>query len=365
MRVIMTGGGTGGHIYPAIAIADRIKERYPNAKILFVGTEYGLEKKIVPEHNYPIEFITVSGFDRKNMIRNIDVMRKLYKGTRQAKKLIAQFKPDIVIGTGGYVCGPIIRAAGKAGIKTYIHEQNAYPGITNKISERYVDKVFLGFAEAQPYFKERQKHIVAGNPVRKAFFETDRETARKELGFSKNDFVVLAFGGSQGAGRINKAMLGVIEAVNGLGSLQLCVGTGKRYYDVIKSELTEKGIEVQSNIHILEYIDNMAKYLTAADLVISRSGALSVAETTVCGRAAIFIPSPLVTGNHQYYNAKTVADCGGAVIVEEKDLNDNDLIALILKLKNDPKLLAEMSQKSKEAAPMDAIEIICNNLELQ
>lgn len=366
MKVIMTGGGTGGHIYPAIAIADKIKERYPDSKILFVGTEYGLEKYLVPDNGYPIEFITVSGFDRKHPLKNIEVMKKLSKGNKQARQLIKAFEPDVVIGTGGYVCGPVVRAAHKLGVKTYTHEQNAFPGMTNKLLEKYVEKVFLGFEEAQKYFKHKKKHVMAGNPVRKAFFEADPGESRKKLGFSSDDFVLLVFGGSQGAGRINKAMCSVIEIANGMKGIQICMATGKRYYDAILAELqNERGITLADNIHILEYINNMEEYLSAADLVLSRSGALTVAEVTVCGKAAIFIPSPIVTGNHQYYNAKAVADHGGALLLEEKDLDQEKLIAHILRLKNDRQALEEMSRCSKECAPLDAAEIICNNLDIQ
>ncbi len=186
MKVIMTGGGTGGHIYPAIAIADKIKERYPESQILFVGTKHGLEKKIVPENGYPIEFVTVAGFNRKNPMKNIEVMTKAAGGQQTGKKAYESFSaPDLVIGTGGYVCGPVVRAAHKAGIKTYTHEQNAFPGMTNKLLEKYVEKVFLGFEEAQKYFKHREKHVVTGNPVRKAFFEADKENPGKNLDFRR------------------------------------------------------------------------------------------------------------------------------------------------------------------------------------
>lgn len=365
MKVIMTGGGTGGHIYPAIAIADKIKERYSDAEILFVGTERGLEKKLVPENGYPIEFITVEGFNRKNLLKNIDVIKKLHQGNKQAKQLMKDFQPDVVIGTGGYVCGPVVRAANKAGIKCYTHEQNAFPGVTNKILESHVDKVFLGFAEAAEYFKKPEKHVVAGNPVRKAFFEADAKTSREKLGFKEDDFVLLVFGGSQGAGRINKAMIKVIEALDGAEGVHVCMATGVRYYDAIIQELKETlGKEPAGNIHILEYINNMDEYLSAADLVVSRSGALTVAEVNVCGKAAIFIPFPYATGNHQYFNAKAVADNGGAVIIEEADLTDEALVTEILKFKNNPELVKSMGVKSKECAPMDAADIVCNNLDL-
>lgn len=365
MRVIMTGGGTGGHIYPAIAIADKIKERYPDTEIMFIGTERGLESKLVPENGYPIEFINVAGFNRKKPLKNISVLKKLHEGGKQSKKIIREFKPDIVIGTGGYVCAPVVRAANKAGVKTYTHEQNAFPGVTNKMLENYVEKVFLGFSEAQQYFKKPEKHVMTGNPVRKAFFEADSMANRKKLGFSEHDFVLLVFGGSQGAGRINKSMMNVIETFNGMKGVQVCMSTGTRYYDAILHELQEeKGLKLADNIHIMEYISNMDEYLSAADLVVSRSGALTVAEVTVCGKAAVFIPFPYATGNHQYFNAKAVADHGGAIIIEEQDLDDEKLVAEILKFKNDPDKVKEMGLKSRECAPVDAVDIICNNLDI-
>lgn len=363
MKVIMTGGGTGGHIYPAIAIADKIKERYPDAEIRFVGTEKGLESRLVPENGYPIDYITVAGFNRKNLLKNFAVLKKLHEGNKQSKKIMKEFQPDIVIGTGGYVSGPVVRAAQKSGVKTYVHEQNAFPGVTNKMLEAGAEHVFLGFAEAKEYFKKPENHIVTGNPVRKAFFEADAAASREKLGFAKDDFVLLVFGGSQGAGRINKAMMSVIETLNGTEGVHVCMATGKRYYEAIMQELKdERGIDLADNIHILEYISNMDEYLSAADLVVSRSGALTVAEVTVCGKPAVFIPFPHATGNHQYFNAKAVADHGGAIIIEEDDLTDERLVAEILKLKNDSSKLKAMGEKSRECASVDAVDIICNNL---
>jgi UDP-N-acetylglucosamine--N-acetylmuramyl-(pentapeptide) pyrophosphoryl-undecaprenol N-acetylglucosamine transferase len=196
MRVIMTGCGTGGHIYPAIAIADEIKRRYPNAEILFVGAERGLEKTLVPKRGYDIRLITVEGFDRKNLVRNVSVIRKLMKGSAQARKIIRDFRPDFVVGTGGYASAPMVKAAQKAHIPTFIHEQNAYPGVTNKLLEKNVNTVFLGFERAAEYFKDQKKMVVSGNPVRDEFRNRDRKEARKALGFEENRFIVLAFGGS-------------------------------------------------------------------------------------------------------------------------------------------------------------------------
>lgn len=362
MRVIMTGGGTGGHIYPAIAIADEIRRRDPDAEILFAGAERGLEKDMIPAHGYDIRLITVAGFNRKNPFKNIAVMKKLMKGSRQAKEIIRDFRPDFVVGTGGYASAPLVRAAQKAGIPSYIHEQNAVPGLTNKLLEKHVRKVFLGFERAGEYFKYKEKQVTTGNPVREEFMTLDRAEARARLGFADEDFVLLAFGGSQGAGRINKAMISVIERMSGEENMNIVLGAGSYYYDAVLQTLEEDGFEPAENIRILEYIDDMASYLKSADLVVSRSGALSVAETGVCGTPAIFIPSPNVTGNHQYYNALAVAEGGGAEVIEEKDMESERLIGEILRLKADPAGLAVMAEKSAEFGPRDATRIICDRI---
>lgn len=362
MRVIMTGGGTGGHIYPAIAIAEKIKERSPEAEILFVGTKKGLEKDLVPQNGYKIKFITVSGFNRKNPIKNIKVVKDLLKGNKEAKKIIKDFRPDIVIGTGGYVCGPVVRAAHKLGIKTYIHEQNAFPGMTNKLLEKYVENVFISFADAEKYFKNKEKLILSGNPVRSAFFYIDKKNARNCIGESNDNFVILCFGGSRGAGKINDVMVEVANQLNGVKNVTLFFVTGSIYYDKILKQMESDGFINSGNIHIKKYINNMQDYLGAADLIISRSGALTVSEITVCGKASVLIPSPNVTGNHQYFNAKAVADKGGAIIVEEKDLTKESLLKIISHLKASPEKIREMEKASAAIAPCDATKIIYEQL---
>lgn len=271
MKIIMTGGGTGGHIYPAIAIAEKIKEQNPHAEILFIGTERGLEKDLVPQNGYPIKFITVSGFNRKNLIKNFKVVKDLLKGSRQARTILKEFAPDAVIGTGGYVCGPVVRAAHKLGIRTFIHEQNAFPGVTNKMLEKYAEKVFIGFEAAGKYFKNKDKLILTGNPVRKDFFNSNKNIARKSINASDGDFIVLCFGGSRGAGKINDAMLEVVESLNGVQKVSLYFVTGASYYQSIVERLANRGFKNSGNIYIEKYIYNMQDYLTAADLFIQRS----------------------------------------------------------------------------------------------
>ncbi|NLD19311.1 MAG: undecaprenyldiphospho-muramoylpentapeptide beta-N-acetylglucosaminyltransferase [Clostridiales bacterium] len=363
MKVVMTGGGTGGHIYPAIAIADEIKRRYPDLEIVFIGAEIGMETTIVPDNGYEIILITADGFSREHMSRNFKVLLRFGKGTLQARNILRKLRPDVVIGTGGYASAPVVRMAQSLNIPTYIQEQNAIPGVTNKFLESRATKVFLGFEKGSQYFKHKEKHVVSGNPVRKNFTSVNRDEAREELGFKPKDFVLLSFGGSQGAGRINKAMMEVVETFNGVKDLKICMATGGYYYKAILEELEEKGIQLESNISIIEYIKDMAKYLTAADLVVGRSGALSVAEITMCGKPAIFIPSPIVSGNHQYYNAVAIEEKGGAKVIEEKDLEGKALSSEILKLKNNPEILRDMSEKSAKCAPLRAAEIICDSIE--
>ncbi len=358
MKVMMTGGGTGGHIYPAIAIADKIKLEDPTGSILFVGTKRGKESELVPKSGYPIEFLHVSGFNRKNMLRNIQVIVDYNVALREAGKLIEKFQPDVVIGTGGYVSAPLIRAAAKRGVRTFIQEQNAIPGLTNRLLEKDVEKVFLGFQESSTGFKNPQKHIFTGNPVRSAFYDADKQLCRKILKLDPDAFVILAFGGSQGAGRINKAMVEVVEQYNGAPGIVIIFVPGKYYHLPVMTEILEKQLRLEDNIRILEYIDDMAHYLPAADLVISRSGALTISEIIVTGKPAILIPSPIVTGDHQLFNANVLRNRGGAVVIEEKNLTDAGMLHEIQKLMADKSRLEKMAICSREAATKDATSII-------
>lgn len=362
MKVIMTGGGTGGHIYPAITIADKIKRKHPEAEILFVGTERGMEKDLVPKSGYDIRLISVSGFHRKKLWKNIKTAVDLARGSRQANKIIAEFQPDLVIGTGGYVCGPVVRTAHKRGIKTYIHEQNAFPGMTNKLLEKYADQVFISFPESMKYFKDQSKLVVTGNPIRKNFLICGMNNSREKMNIRPNEFAILCFGGSLGAWKINSTMIHVAEAVNTMQDTRLFFITGKNYYQKVCDTLNEKGIPLSGNINILEYADNIHEYLSAADLVISRAGALTISEITACGKASILIPSPNVTGNHQFFNAKVVADQGGAILIEEKDLTEEKLLGTILRLKNNKGALNSMSLASEKVGRMDAVDMIYDHL---
>lgn len=362
MRVIVTGGGTGGHIYPALAIADKIKEEIPASEILYIGNDIGLEKDLVPKTGYEFKMVEARWLLSKSIKEIILTSHAVLKGRKQALKIMKEFKPDVVIGTGGFVCVPVVLAGKKYGARTYIHEQNAFPGKANRLLENSVNKVFLGFKEASKYFKHEEKHIYCGNPVRKCFFETKKEDARKELGIPQDDFALFVFGGSQGAESLNKAITPLLKKFSDEDKLTMVFGTGSYYYDDIQDYLKDNGIELNESVIMKTYFTDIEKYMAASDLIVGRSGALSVAETTVCGKAAIFLPSPNVTANHQFFNAKVVADQGGAMIIEEKDLTTERLDEAIFKLKNDRELLEKMSVASRGCAPDKATDIIFSNI---
>jgi UDP-N-acetylglucosamine--N-acetylmuramyl-(pentapeptide) pyrophosphoryl-undecaprenol N-acetylglucosamine transferase len=358
MRVIITGGGTGGHIYPAIAIADKIRRKNPDCSILFVGTEKGMERKLVPESGYEIRFITVSGFNRKNLLKNVITLRDFIRGSRQVKQILQDFQPDLVVGTGGYVCAPVIRAASRKGIPTFIHEQNAFPGLTNRMLEKYVEKVFVSFPESKKYFKHKDKLVVTGNPVRKEFVVSCIFDYRKKLRIESGEFLILSFGGSRGAAKINDTILELAEAIRRVPGAKLVHITGNPYYESFCQGLHKKGIAADDKVHVLPYTNSMHEYMFASDLVICRSGAITAAELTACGKPAILIPSPNVTANHQYFNAKAIADKGGAVLIEEKDLTPEKLKSVVMHLMNNREALNVMAKSSAALGRTDGADAI-------
>ncbi|MBF7097130.1 undecaprenyldiphospho-muramoylpentapeptide beta-N-acetylglucosaminyltransferase [Alkalibacter mobilis] len=329
MKVLIAAGGTGGHIYPGIAIAKHISEMEPDSQIKFVGTNRGMETSIVPDNGFELELIRVKGFDRKLSFNTLKSFKELFLGMGDARRLLKAYKPDIVIGMGGYVCGPILLWASRMKIPTIIHEQNAFPGATNKLLSGFVDRIGISFINAREYFKNKNKIFLCGNPVRREFFKTDYESFRNDLGFSKEDFVVVSAGGSLGAESINKAMIQVITSAETIDSLKIIHITGKTKYDDFMAELVSRGIDPDQNnkIKILSYSDSMDKIYGCADLAVSRAGAMSVAELAAVGTPAIFIPYPYATDNHQEYNARSVTDSGGGILILDSDLaNDPGIL---------------------------------------
>lgn len=364
MRIVLTGGVTGGHIYPAIAIGDKFREADPSCEIIYIASGEPLEKSITEKAGYELFEVESSPFYRNNPLLMAKTLTKTLKGRAQALRIMKDFKPDVVISTGSFVSVPVVMAGASFGARIFLHEQNGFPGVSNKFLSRYAEKVFLGFESARQYFKDENKVIYSGNPVRKEFSGRDQSEDRKALGIPEDDFAVLVFGGSLGSATTNSIGEALARKFADKDGFTLIWGTGNDYYEEIKTRLEEEGFSPE-NVRVLPYISDMPEMLSAADLSISRSGALSVAETTMAGRAAIFIPSPNVTEDHQYYNAKAVADIGGAYIVREENGVEGCVQAveeIVEKLDGDRELLKKMQEASAGAAPVNATEIIYENI---
>ncbi len=358
MHILFAGGGTAGHINPALAIAGYIREKHPDAHISYIGTADKLEAKLVPDAGYNFRTISVAGFQRKltvkNIGKNISAVYKAMTSSVAAKKILKEIDPDIVIGTGGYVSGPVLRTAAKMGIKTAIHEQNAYPGVTTKMLAGNVDAVMLAMPEAEKYLKLKKKPFVTGNPVRKELLKTDRETARAMLGIDSNIPLILSFGGSLGAQKVNEAVSGLIEWHNNTDKFYHIHGTGKSGYAEFVENFKKNKIALSNKIDVREYIKDMDICMAAADLVICRAGAITLSELLACGKPSILIPSPYVAENHQFHNAMTLKHIGAAEIIEEKDLSPEKLIETVSSLIEDKSKLASMAVAAQNGGIRDA-----------
>ena len=362
MKIIFAGGGTAGHINPALAIAGYVREKQPDAEILYIGCKGGMEERLVPQAGYEFNGIIVQGFRRKltpkGIAENIVTVKKAISAEIDAKTIIKEFKPDICVGTGGYVSGPVLRAAAKLGIPTIIHEQNAFPGITNKMLAKKADRVTLAMPAAKKHFKGKFRFVETGNPVRGEILTADRESARKELGLDERP-VILSFGGSLGARIINESLADIIARSAKDGKYQHIHAYGQ-YGKWFPDLLREKGVDPDSaeNLDIREYINNMPVCLAAADVVVARAGAITLSEIQVKGKPSVLIPSPNVAENHQYHNAMSLVEKNAAVMIEEKDLTPEKLTEAIDQLASDPEKLKEYSQNAKKMAVDDAAKRI-------
>ena len=362
MRVIFAGGGTAGHINPALAIAGYLKEKQPETEILYVGNKGGMEEKLVPKAGFEFKSIRVSGFKRSMkpvaIKANIQTVSRALTAISASKKIIKEFKPDLCIGTGGYVSGPVLRAATELGIPILIHEQNAFPGVANKMLSKKVDVVMLAIADAQKHMKEGCNFVVTGNPVRTEIITANREESRKKLGLDERP-VVLSFGGSLGAQKVNEACADIIARSGKDGKYQHIHAYGQYghwFPDLVK----EKGTDITQckNLDIREYIDNMPTCLAAADVVVCRAGAITISEIQAQGKPAVFIPSPNVAENHQYHNAMALVNQKAGEIIEESNLTGELLTEKIDKIVSDKNKLAEYSANAKKMAILDANERI-------
>lgn len=364
-RVMIATGGTGGHINPGLAVAGYIRENYPDAQILFVGTAVKMEAQLVPAAGYDFKTIDIQGFSRdlnlEGIKTNIATAIKLVKSSSQAKKIISEFKPDVVIGFGGYVSGPVLKTAAKMGIPTAVHEQNAFPGVTNKALAKKVDRVMLTAPEAEKYMQPKNPCVVTGLPVRGEMISADRDISRAELKVDDRP-VILSMGGSLGARVINEAMTELISERYQQKNCYFLHATGKNgvgMFDVIKNE---KGINLEENKHIMlrEYIDDMYRCMAAADLVICRAGASSLSELQAMGKPSILIPYPYAAENHQYHNAMALVKNNAAILIEEKDFTGERLIKEVDALLADPERLKTIGENARKMAIYDATERIVN-----
>ena len=331
MKVLMTGGGTGGHVYPAIAIANTIKNNIPKAKIAFVGTPKGIENKICRAAGYGVFHVEVEGIRRSLSPSNVKSLYLAMVSPKRARTILNSFKPDIVIGTGGYVSWPIISAAAAEGIPTILHESNVQPGLTVRKLQDKVDRVLTNFERTGSLLKKADPNnvICVGNPLRTEFETITKSEARKKLGIPEDAKVLLSYGGSRGAQKINETMVEVMKILNDKGSDIIQIhSTGDIGADIFNEKFDEYGLYKNEKIKSYSYIHNMPDTMAAADVIICRAGAMTVSEISMMKKTAIFIPSPNVAENHQYKNAKLLADENAAMVIEEKDLSPEGLCSV-------------------------------------
>ena len=363
MKFLITGGGTGGHIYPALAIANKIKERYKDAEILYIGTKRGMENELVPKEGFKFETIRVKGFQRKLSKDTFDTIKELFLGINDANRIVGEFKPNVVIGTGGYVCGPVVFVASLKKIPTLIHEQNALPGVTNKILSKFVDKIAVSFEESKKFFKNQEKIKLTGNPIRTDIVNLNKQEAYKALEVNPNLPFILSFGGSGGQKKLNDAMFEVIKKNVNNQTVQMLHVTGKRFYSDFINRLKNEKIELSSNIKIVPYFFDMPKGLNISDLVITSAGAITIAEITAVGVPSILIPKAYTTENHQEYNARALEKEGASLVILEKELTGEKLNEKIYELIKDKPKLDDMSKNSKRLGKIDATDKILDMID--
>ncbi|MBM7614587.1 undecaprenyldiphospho-muramoylpentapeptide beta-N-acetylglucosaminyltransferase [Alkaliphilus hydrothermalis] len=356
MKVVISGGGTGGHIYPAIAIANKIKEENPKAEILFIGTEKGLESDIVPKAGYKIKHIPVSYLKRKISLHNLKSGGLLLKGLMEARRILKDFKPDVVVGTGGFVCGPVLFIAAKLKIKTLIHESNVFPGLTNRILARYVDVIAVSFDDAKKYFKDLNKIIVTGNPIREDFLKVTEAEALIKYPKHPNKPLILVVGGSGGSAKLNNAVIQLLEK-HPNDQFELLWATGKNHYSKVMDSLPKSSSTIEKH-RIVPYINDMPYALKACDLIITSAGAMLLSELTAAGKASILIPKAHTAENHQEYNARALADKGAAIMIKENNLTGESLYNGIDKILQHSDGLDKMKLASRQQARVEGNEKI-------
>jgi UDP-N-acetylglucosamine--N-acetylmuramyl-(pentapeptide) pyrophosphoryl-undecaprenol N-acetylglucosamine transferase len=360
LRVIVSGGGTGGHIFPAVSIANAIKAEYPDAEILFVGAEGRMEMQRVPAAGYKIIGLPIAGFDRKNLLKNVVVLYKIAKSQWKARKIIKEFRPHVVVGVGGYASGPTLKTAGQMGIPTLIQEQNSYAGVTNKLLAKSAKKICVAYDGMERFFPA-EKIIKTGNPVRQNLLDAKvtKADATESFGLDPKKRTVLVIGGSLGARTVNESILQHIEDIRGAKDVQFIWQTGKYYSEEIHMALAKE--DPVQNMKVTDFISNMDNAYAAADLVISRAGASSISELCLLKKPCILVPSPNVAEDHQTKNALALSTKGAAIFVKDSDAR-NELIPLALKTVVDDAQLASLSENVGKLAYHDSAKKIADEV---
>lgn len=364
MNVMLSGGGTGGHIYPALAVAEAIRQKYPDSRLVYVGNVDGMEHELAKEAGYEFIPVSVAGFKGRGPLQMLQMLYKNWRGLAEAKALLRQFHPDLVIGTGGYACGPLLLGATRLHIPTLLHEQNAIMGKTNKILSRHVNKICLTFPIANLPDAVSAKCELTGLPVRRAILETDTAAARQHLGLAVDKPVLVVTGGSQGARHINQAMAELWPELLAAG-VQIVHITGEKLFDETAQLARRNGLPVDPKTQqakdgflLLPYLHHMEYALAAADLVISRAGASFLAEVMALGRAAILVPYPYAAGNHQVYNAQALVEAGAALLIEDAALSAQSLRQALQKALFDINLREKMAANSAALGKREAATAI-------
>ena len=355
MKVLLTGGGTGGHVNPALAIADIIKMNVPDAEIAFVGTERGIENRLVGREGYPMYHVKIQGIQRSLSLSNLKTAYYVMTSPASAKKIIKEFKPDLVIGTGGYVCWPLLYAATSLGIPSMVHESNALPGVAVRQLQKKVDVILTNFKETESLLVAKEKVVCVGNPLRRNYGLISKEEARKKLGIPDSvRHVILSFGGSLGALKINEAAMGLMKEYSSTREDVMHFHSGgARGFENARSLFVAYGLERNERLVLKDYIYDMPLHMAAADVVICRAGAMTLTELAVMGKPAILIPSPNVADNHQYKNAKVLADRGAAILLEEKDLDMDVILDAVRRVVEDDGVRKSMSDAIRQFADPD------------
>ena len=366
MKAIIAAAGTAGHINPGIAIANKIKNEEKDSEIIFIGTTRGLENDLVPRAGYELRTIDAYGLSKKISIENLKKMYKTFRGIGEADKIIKEFNPDVVIGTGGYICGAVVLAAKKYNIPVILHESNAFPGKAVKMLSKKADTVLVSFEEAKERLQNAKNVVYTGTPVKiekREYTIQEKDKIIKQMGLNRIKPIVLIFGGSQGAQKINEAILQIIEEkLNN--TYQIMWATGPKQYDMIKEELENNNININfiENIKIVPYIYNMEEVMNVSDVIVARSGAMSITEISNLGKPSVLIPLPNVSGDHQLYNAKVLENIGAAKIILNDKLTGDNLNKTIKEIVTDKAKLKSMQEKALTKASYNVEEKIYNEI---